>query len=388
MNCTRTKFGGHIGVGTLIMGIAFLLQFLSMELNAQVFSNKEVGKKNEAVIDSLAVADYPYSLPIWGAKATALGYSLPYSAGFSMQYFSSESDLILDNLQVGFNNGPMYDLDGIVRFDEARAVASAVTVRPDIWLFPFLNIYGILGKSQASTDVGFGVWIQDSTGMDIEILTSETTVDFNTTTFGLGMTPTIGIGGGFMALDLNMAWTDVPQLKKPARSFVFGPRFGKAFKLKKPESNIAVWVGGFRVSIASETSGSINLSDVIGEGGNFQEKIDQGFEKVAEGQENLDSWWENLSTMEQNNPINKARYETASAVLDRTGEILVAADGALNNVSTSTVQYIMEKQVKDHWNFIVGSQYQLNKHFMFRFEVGFLGSRNQVLGGIQYRFGL
>ena len=40
------------------------------------------------------------------------------------------------------------------------------------------------------------------------------------------------------------------------------------------------------------------------------------------------------------------------------------------------------------WNFILGTQYQLNKHFMLRGEVGFLGSRQQFIGGIQYRFGL
>jgi hypothetical protein len=48
----------------------------------------------------------------------------------------------------------------------------------------------------------------------------------------------------------------------------------------------------------------------------------------------------------------------------------------------------MDKRVKDAWNFIVGSQFQLNKHLMFRIEAGFLGSRTQVMGGLQYRFGL
>lgn len=115
----------------------------SFQTFAQVFTNKEVGKKNEALIDSLKHSEYPYTLPIWGDKATKAGYNLPYSAGLSVQYFGQASDLIIDNLRVGFNNGPMYDLDGIVRFDESRATASAITVRPDIWLFPFLTICGI-----------------------------------------------------------------------------------------------------------------------------------------------------------------------------------------------------------------------------------------------------
>jgi len=38
-------------------------------------------KKNEALIDSLKIAEYLYSLPIWGAKVVAKGFNLPYSAG-------------------------------------------------------------------------------------------------------------------------------------------------------------------------------------------------------------------------------------------------------------------------------------------------------------------
>lgn len=368
--------------------ILFLIA-ISIAVNGQVFTNKEVGKKNQAIADSLKKSEYPYSLPIWGDKATKAGYSLPYSAGFSMQYLGSEALLIIDNLKVGFNNGPMYNLDGIVRFDEAKARAEALTVRPDVWLFPFLNVYGILGKAKASTNVNFGVWVPDSTGVEKEVLKTGTTVDFNTTTFGLGITPTIGVGGGFLALDMNVAWVDVPQLSKPARSFVFGPRFGKNFKLKKPEQSIAVWAGGFRLAIASGTDGSLDLSEVFPEGGGeIGAKIDQGIERVGDAQEQVDAWWSELSSIEQNNPVNKAKYEAANAALGRAGEILYAADAAVNTISTSTVQYSMDKDVKDAWNFIVGSQFQYNKHFMVRLEVGFLGSRKQIMTGIQYRFGL
>src|SRR6187402_3311238 len=93
--------------------------------NAQVFTNKEVGKNNADLRDSLAATDYPYILPIWGDKATKAGFNLPYSAGISAQYFWQKSDIIIDNLQVGFNNGTKYNLDGIVRFDKAIATAQA-----------------------------------------------------------------------------------------------------------------------------------------------------------------------------------------------------------------------------------------------------------------------
>jgi len=361
--------------------------FLSSIVFGQVFTNKEVGKKNKAFIDSLTQSEYSYTLPIWGEKATKAGYNLPYSAGMSVQYFWQESALEISNLNVGFNNGPMYNLDEIVRFDDAIATAQAVTIRPDVWVFPFLNVYGIFGSASASTQVDFGIWIPDPTGASREVFKTGTLVEFQTITAGFGITPTIGVGGGFFALDMNVTWTDVPQLDKPAFTFVFGPRFGKNFKLKKPEQSIAFWVGGFRIHTRSNTSGSINLSEVINTDG-LQEKVDNGITKVGDAQVQTDSWWNGLTPVEQRNPVNVAKYETANRAIGRAGEILNSADQALNDGNSATVQYAMDKQLKDMWNFIVGSQYQLNKHWMLRGEAGFLGSRTQVMVGLQYRFGL
>ena len=346
-----------------------------------------MGKKNADLIDSLKKSEYPYSLPILGAKATKAGYNLPYSAGISLNYFWQVSDILIDNLSVGFNNGPMYNLDEIVRFNKAKTTASALTVRPDIWLFPFLNIYGIFGKAQASTEVGFGIWVPDSNDTPTEVTSASSLVEFNTSTYGFGITPTIGVGGGFLALDMNWAWTDVPQLAKPARSFVFGPRLGKNFKLQKPEQTIAIWVGGFRVDLSSETDGSISLSEVL-PADQLGSKVDEGIAKVGNAQQQVDAWWAGLSSSQQQNPVNKAKHDAANRALARAGEILASADNAISTIATSTVQYSMDKRPKDPWNFIIGSQFQLNKHWMLRGEVGFFGSRTQIITGIQWRFGL
>jgi hypothetical protein len=38
------------------------------------------------------------------------------------------------------------------------------------------------------------------------------------------------------------------------------------------------------------------------------------------------------------------------------------------------------------WNFLVGTQFQIDKSWMIRAELGFLGTRSQFIGGLQYRF--
>jgi hypothetical protein len=364
----------------------FCLFLLSSQTVAQVYSDKIVGEKNEALSDSLKLSKYPYVLPIWGAKATELGFDLPYSAGLNINYLWQESDLTIDNLQVGFNGGDLYNLDEIVRFKDATSTTNAVNFRPDVWLFPFLNIYGIFAKSKSSTAIDFGIWVPNGTDRWTEVFSTNTKADFDGTTIGFGMTPTIGIGGGFLALDMNVAWTDIEALEKPAFSFVFGPRLGKSFRLKK-EQAVAVWVGGFRVKINSATNGSLAVGDLF-DTQNLESKIENGIVRVGEARQNVDSWWNGLSAIEQNNPVNKAKYATSNRTLEAAGNFLNAASSAVNDLERSTIQYSLDKKQTDLWNFVIGGQYQPNKHLMIRGEVGFLSSRSQVLAGIQYRFGL
>ncbi len=371
----------------LVSIVFIILFFTASQLQAQVSADKVVGKKNMSIADSIKNSDYPYILPIWGQKVTNKGFELPYSAGLGINYLWQQSDLIIENLQVGFNNGPMYDLDNIVRFDNAQSTASAINIRPDIWVLPFLNVYGIIAKSTPSTDVGYGIYIPDSSGNYNQILSTQTTANFDATSFGFGITPTIGVGGGWIALDMNFTWSDIDALDKPAFAFVFGPRFGKTFRFKKPEQNVAIWVGGFRLNLNSGTNGSLNLSDVI-DSENIGANLDDAYMKVEDSQQQIDQWWNGLSELEQNNPLNEAKYDRANQSLETAGQLLDGASSAVNNLTTSTIQYSLDKRPKDKWNFIVGSQYQINKHWMIRGEFGFLGSRQQFIGGLQYRFGL
>lgn len=364
-----------------------LILVISTTSFAQVYSNKEVGKKNAVLIDSLKTSEYPYLLPIWGAKATKAGFSLPYSAGLSTQYLWQKSDLVIENLKIGFNNSELIDLSQVVRFDNATSEATGINIRPDVWVFPFLNVYGILAKSSPSTAVDFSIYAPDEAGNWTSVASFNTKANFSATSVGFGVTPTIGVGGGWMALDMNFTWNDIPELKEPAFAFIFGPRFGKSFKLKKPESSINFWVGGFRLKLNTGTSGSMDIADLFDMTG-IQTKVDNGIAAVGTKQVAVDNWWNGLTPVEQKNPVNVAKYNTANRALERAGNLLNSMDEALNDPNKASVQYSLDKRPKDMWNFVLGSQYQYNKHLMVRVEVGFLGSRQQVIAGLQYRFGL
>jgi hypothetical protein len=348
-------------------------------------SDKITGTKDQAYLDSMKNAEYPHLLPIWGRKAIQKGYKLQYPGGLSINYLGQKSDLIIDNLEIGFNNGEKHNLDEIIRFNSAEATTNGLNFRPDIWLFPFLNIYGIFARSKTSTAIDASVWVPNDTGWH-QITTFATKAEFDATTLGFGITPTIGVGGFFMIFDMNFSWSDINELEKPAFAFIFDPRIGKNFPIKN-DMSLAVWVGGFRVKINSGTEGSLNLSELFSFD-DARSKIDNGLAQVAESQQQVDEWWTGLTPLEQKNPVNVAKYDAANKALGAAGTFLEAADGAVNNINNSTVEYSLDKKQKEMWNFIIGSQWQINRHWMIRGEVGFLASRTQGLAALQYRFGL
>jgi hypothetical protein len=369
----------------LVVFMAILLW--SASVFGQNAPDKLMFKSDEATIDSLKRNDYPYLFPIWGDKVQKMGITMPLSAGLSVNYLWQESDITINDLMVGFNNGPMIDLAEIVRLNSAVSKAQGLNIRPDLWILPFLNVYGIVAVAKTSTAIDAGLWLPDTSNNWHEVAAFSSEANFDVQTLGFGLTPTFGAGGGWVALDMNFAWSDVSALEKPAFSFVFGPRFGKTFKFANPQTALAVWVGGFRLSLASATSGSLNLSEVLPLDG-LQQKVDQGMQNVGSAQAKVDDWWNGLSALEQQNPANKARHEAANRAIASASALLAGLDGALSNAGSATVQYSLEKSQKKQWNFIVGTQFQLNENWMFRGEFGFLGTRQQFIGGILYRFGL
>lgn len=353
---------------------------------AQYTTDKVLGPKNQSLADSLKKMEYRYMLPIWGKKVVAKGFNIPKSAGLSAQYLYQQSDILITDLSVGFNNGPLHPLDQVIRFNSAVATSNGANVRPDIWLFPFLNIYGILAKSKTSTEIDAGVWLPDSSGWR-EVGNIHTKANFNATTLGFGITPTFGARGYFFALDMNFSWSDVDALEKPAFVYIIGPRFGKNITLKKKNRNIAMWIGGFRVKMGSETTGSLSTSELFPID-QWQSQIDQSNQKLQESQQKVDAWWSGLTPAEQKNPVNVAKHEAANAALTTFGKVVDGASQIVSNAGNSSIQYSLNKTQKTPWNFLIGSQYQINRDWMIRAEYGFLGTRTQLIVGLQWRFNL
>ncbi|MCW5515721.1 hypothetical protein [Muriicola sp. Z0-33] len=103
---------------------------------------------NEKAKDTINVT-LGWALPIFGKPATKLGYGLPRPVGINVILHSQDDDLDFEGISVGFGDGDLADLSSLFDLQNSNIVQTTTTyfVRPDVWIFPFLNVAGIFGRA-------------------------------------------------------------------------------------------------------------------------------------------------------------------------------------------------------------------------------------------------
>jgi hypothetical protein len=330
------------------------------------YSSKKVRSTHQVYTDSLKSLNYNYVFPFWGQGAYSKGFDIPYPIGLMGNYFWSNQGIVIDNFQLGYSNAYDGPLDfpltpvskDVLDFGNNRNTAWSVNVRPDIWIFPFIDLYGIFGFGRSNTSVE--VLLFPDTPQQ-QSFTS--VVDQGITTSGVGVLFAGGVGPVWLSLDLNRTWNKPELLDKATTANVVGLRMGKLFVFnKKPQSNISVWIGAMYVNIQSETQGQIQLKDAL---------PPELWDKKDEFVGNYWNWYDNEATPPQKIMADKILTPIVDAIDERKGE--------------SVVTYRMDKQIKQAWNGLIGLQYQINKHWQIRSEGGVVGDRKSLLISLNYR---
>ncbi|OQX77794.1 MAG: hypothetical protein B6D61_06665 [Bacteroidetes bacterium 4484_249] len=347
---------------SILISLFFLLHVL--QSNGQYVTTK-VKSKHQAYTDSLKNVEYNYILPILGQGAYSKGFDIPYPVGIMGNYFWSKQDILIDNLQLGykgpntsFDLRPVVDESGeeILGFGHNFNESYSINVRPDFWIFPFLNVYGIFGTGRSHTEVNI-----DRLGN--KEFNMKSVVDQGITTAGFGILVAGGVGPVWISGDFNFTWNKPELTDNATRVNVMGIRMGHTFVFKnRPERNIAAWVGTMGIQMQSDTYGSLTMREAIPD-----ETWDRKDQIVADYRD----WYDNEATPAQKIIADKTLTPIINGLDARNGE--------------SIVKYGIDKQVKDRWNMLLGAQFQLNKHWMLRSEVGFLGSRTSYLLSLNYR---
>ena len=325
------------------------------------YSERELSKKEQDYTDSLKKVTYNHTFPLLGQKAYRMGFDIPYPIGIMTNYFYAKQGLIIENLQLGLSADnhdiPLTPVD-FIEFGSNSVVVHSFNVRPDIWILPFLDLYGLFGYGTSTTTVNI-----------VAPVAFTSVVKQNISTAGFGVTGAFGLGPLFVAIDANWSWNKPEKLDKPVTAKTFSMRLGHSIKFKyKPTRNVAFWAGAMRAKIGAGTVGEITLSDAL---------PPEFWTRKDEVVQDYYTWYNSLNPL---NPVDRLKKETADKVLTPIVEQIDAVDGS------ATVRYALDKRPAEEWNMIVGGQFQLNKKWAFRTEAGIVGDRKSFLISAQYRF--
>lgn len=306
---------------------------------------------------------YPYILPIWGSKAHDANVRLPFPMGIMFNTLTGRQNLGIQNMQLGFGNitmpnpPEMIDLSDFVRFDDISAQTATFNMRIDAWLLPFLNVYGIVGKTKKA-DINVNL---------IEPIPLNVTTEVSGTYIGYGVMTAGAIGPIFASLDVNRTYNYNPRLDDPAKVLIAGLRTGPVFRFRKhPQMNVSIWTGAMYSHFNSNTLGTINASELAPDA---PAKIDDMID-------DLNNWYDALT------PADKIKYLLPYTKLD---------NGLANlkeGLSNGYIRYSFDKTIEKPWNMLVGAQWQINYRWQLRAEAQFLGDRTAGLFSLNYRFGI
>jgi len=336
-----------------------LFAFANYATISAQYSSIDVGKKHEAYRDSLKNIDYDYMFPIWGQKVYEKGFDIPYPVGVMANYIWMKQNIVIDNMHLGFtgpnNDVPLTAID-FIDFGENISTVNGFNVRPDLWILPFLNVYGLFGRGNSKTEVNLVAPINLTSIVEQEVDTK-----------GVGIMGAGGIGKYWFSVDANWTWSKPELLDKSVKVKVLGIRVGRTFNFNhKPESNLAFWIGGMRTEMNTDTAGQLTLNEALP-----QSVWDRKDEVVADYEVWKTNNYDDLTFL-QKQAVDQVIDPLVEAIDNRNGE--------------SIIKYGMDKQVQQLWNGVVGAQYQLNKRWMLRSEGGILGNRKSFFVSVNYRF--
>ncbi len=335
-------------VKTLILMISMMIP---TALLAQSRSDSTVRQK---YVDSIKHSTYPYTFPAWGQRVAKKGIDMPLPAGVMVNYFKGSQLINISDLQVGFNNGPLVPLN-FIKFGEVKANFQSISTRVDLWALPFFNVYGIVGQSFASTNVNITSPINFSS-----------TAKFKGPTTGLGVSVGGAMYGIFGVIDANQTWTFLDKIDGAIHTNSYSGRFGHAINFKShPDRNVTFWVGVSGIFIGRTTTGTIQFSDL---------NTNAAKPDLQAIKDETAAWYQTLT------PAQKiVTKQIAEKLLDKINGL---------DLQNASISYSLKKRATSNWSMLTGGQFQLNHHWQFRGEGGYLGGRKSVLISFNYRFGL
>lgn len=174
-------------------------------------------------------------LPLFRQKAIKNGIFLPWPYGLTLSGIAFTEKLELDKLSIKLANGDTIDGKAFGEFVKPRDLdVTNYSVRFDAWIFPFLNLYALAGKTEVD--------------LNLKLLEQDTsTFDESRNSYGGGAVLAGGYGVLFAMVDIRYTQTDLSLSTEGATTLATLLRVGWNGKLGS--ANGAVWAGAMRQDI-------------------------------------------------------------------------------------------------------------------------------------------
>lgn len=342
----------------LLLMLTLLIQ-LPQYVKAQAAgggSHKHTSADMTFYTDSLKKTPYRYGLPFLGVKVQKLGFDIPYPVGLMVGATVSQQSLNITDLAISQGeDSTYYDVSNWAKFSGIKPFVYSYTFRPDVWIFPFLNVSGLFGYFTSDTEV---------------LLSEPFEMKFNShnagSLVGYGVLLAGGVGPVFITLDFNQVWSHTEALLTPGISYDAGLRVGHNRKNRtQPWKGWSVWVGVEWLQLNKESIGSVDLNTLTG--------ISQ--EDKQQAADDLDAWWDS-----PDNPLNPIEKKALEPIKDDI-------DDWLRNDTDAILYYDFTKEMINPFSFVFGGQYQFSKHWQLTGEGTITPERWRATLTLNYRFG-
>jgi hypothetical protein len=159
--------------------------------------------------------------------------------GISSSLMIIDQDIQVSDLRVGLSGSSPKSIR-ILSESEVDANSKSANMRFDAWVLPFLNVYGLIGYTWATSDIVLTAEIDPPlTPPEIVEIPIEAKVDGPT--WGLGGSLVGGYSHFFGMVDVNYTWTDISAFDDYITKLVASARVGIQGKVWRMSG--ALWVG-------------------------------------------------------------------------------------------------------------------------------------------------
>ncbi len=271
--------------------------------------------------------------PIMGEKLVQKGVSFPLPLGVAVVGSWKRMDIELLNLEVALNGGERLPGD-LLLFGQSVASSYVLQAKFDLWLLPFLNVYGLVGRVDGETVipmsflgsdllelVGAGDLCEGLRPPASCFTTYSATVvpPIGGWNYVFGLNPALGFKSFFVNAPMNITWTDL-EAGRWVNSFYISPRIGLNVPAQRAGA-LSVYIGAAYLNAENFINGTVTLDTDL--------------------------------------PVDDGQIEIA---------------------------YWVDSKNSDRWNYLVGFNWSLSKRWSVHGEADAGGSRQGAVTSVTWRF--